>query len=71
MTLLVDQVLERRTIVLVLKRDLGGTRKENIVAEFVILSWNLSDRTGENNELASLGYLISGPIWLRTGLQHV
>lgn len=53
-----DQVVERRMIVLVLKHDLvwgGGTRKENIVAEFLILSWYLSGWTGENNELASLG----------------
>jgi hypothetical protein len=52
----VDQVVERRMIVLELKHDLGGggTRKENIVAEFLILSWNLSGETGENNELASL-----------------
>lgn len=53
--LLVDQVVERRMIVLVLKHDLEGTRKENIVAEFLILFWNLSGGTGENNELASLG----------------
>jgi hypothetical protein len=51
----VDQVVERRMIVLLLKHDLEGTSKENIVAEFVILSWHLRDGTGENNELASLG----------------
>ena len=50
-----DQVVERRMFVLVLKHDLEGTRKEYIVAESVILSWYLSGGTGENNEIASLG----------------
>lgn len=50
-----DQVVERRMFVLATEAWFGGDKEKNIMAEFVILSWNLNGGTGENNELASLG----------------
>ena len=44
-------------------------KEENIVAEFVILSWYLSGGTGENNELANF-YRCTVHYWIYIVFTH-